>query len=262
VVEGAIIGEISFDTIVAIDEFVLESPHLFEAGIDYTAMKPRRAKRPIAIWSAVGLFAFYAAADCFLTYRGLPSPLPIHLVEKIAEDKGLDPWHQRNKTLFPGLILTALIGTLAHHFGYRCAASRPSEPRKKRMALPFGLARASPTSDQQWLYWGFIALFHLVPFTVTAYLASEFFQHPNLYYRGEHNQQVWVRFFSAETWNFAGLFHRRPILWTNDIELQRGIFPLFLLLTLGLHTCIFFRFAHALLRKRVLATGHATEHSR
>jgi hypothetical protein len=214
-------------------------------------MTARRAKRPIAVWSAVGLFAFYAAADCFLTYRGLPSPFPVHLVEKIAEDKTLDPWHQRTKTLFPGLILTALIGILAHHFGYRCAAGRPTEPRSKRLSLPFGLARALPTSDHRWLYWGFIILFHLLPFAITAYLASEFFQHPNLYYRDDSNQRVWVTFFSGETWNLAGLSHRRPILWSNDIEFQRGIYPIFLLLLLPFHAGIFVRFLHALLRKRV-----------
>jgi hypothetical protein len=55
-----------------------------------------------------------------------------------------------------------------------------------------------PTSAHHWLYWGFIILFHLVPFAVTAYLASEFFQHPNLYYRDDSNQRVWVAFFSGE----------------------------------------------------------------
>jgi hypothetical protein len=68
-----------------------------------------------------------------------------------------------------------------------------------------------PTSDHHWLYWGFIILFHLVPFAVTAYLASEFFQHPNLYYRDDSNQRVWVAFFSGETWNFGGLWHICPI---------------------------------------------------
>jgi len=39
VVEGTIIGEIPFDTIAAIAEFVLESPHLFE---DDRALSPPR----------------------------------------------------------------------------------------------------------------------------------------------------------------------------------------------------------------------------
>lgn len=208
----------------------------------------RRARRPIAVWSAVGLVAFYVVADCFLTYRGLPSPFPISVVGKIAEDKKLDPWHQRTKTLFPGLIYTALVGVFAHHFGFRCAAARATSPRAQRMSLPFGLAGIIPSSDQRWLSWGFILIFHAVPFVVTIYLASEFFDHPNLYFRDGHNHEVWVTFFSRETWNFLGLFHRRSILWSNDIEMQRGIGPLFLLVLLTTHICIFIRFIHALLR--------------
>src|SRR5690349_3635466 len=127
--------------------------------------------RPISAWSVVGLFAFYAAADCFLTYRGLPSPFPIHLVEKIAEDKALDPWHQRTKTLLPGLVIVALVGTLSHHLGYRSAATRPRDNPSERMALPFGLVRLMSPADHRWLYWGFITLFHVVPLIVTVYLA-------------------------------------------------------------------------------------------
>jgi hypothetical protein len=214
-------------------------------------MTARRSKRPIAVWSAVGLFAFYAAADCLLTYRGLPSFFPVHLAEKIADDKALDASNQRTKTLFPGLVLVALIGTLAHHFGYRCASARWADRRSQRMSVPFGLARNLPKADQRWLYWGFIVVFHLVPFVVTAYLASEFFHHPNLSYRDDNNHPVWVTFFSAETWNVAGLFHGRPILWSNGLEFPRGICPLFLLLTLALHARSFTRFSFSLLKKRV-----------
>jgi hypothetical protein len=210
---------------------------------------PKRYRSPITAWSIVGLFAFYAAADCFLTYRGLPSPFPVHLVAKIAEDKTLDPWHQRNKTLFPGLVIVAVVGAFAHHLGFRCAVNHSDKKRRQRLTLPFGISHLMPPADHQWLYWGFVTLFHIIPLLTTIYLATEFFNHPNLYYRDGDAHQVWVTFFSPETWNFTGLFHRRPILWSNDIEMQRGIWPLLLILFLTAHAYIFSKFSCALLRK-------------
>src|SRR5437773_8003158 len=130
-------------------------------------MPKRRPHRPTTAWSVIGLFAFYTAADCFLTYRGLPSPFPVHLVEKIAEDTALNPWQQRNKTLLPGLIIVALVGALAHHVGFRCVAARPDEKPSRRMELPFGLSRLMVAADHKWLYWGFIFLFHAIPLSVT-----------------------------------------------------------------------------------------------
>ena len=216
----------------------------------------------LTIWSAVRLAAFYICTDAVVSYRGLFLPKPLSLVGAIAkgekwEDRQDDGWHRRNKVLLPGLVFAAGAGALAHFFGYRYASRRAGSTGATRLELPFGLEKHVPKPDDVWLKRAFIGLFHVVPFLATIYLSVEFFNHPNLYYNDNGNNQVWCTFFSAETWDILGLFHRSPILWSNDIEFVRFMYPVLLSILLGFHLFALVRFWGALYKteRQVTAPG-------